>query len=140
MQATIQISNLHAKIAQNWQIALFNCFCLSGLLQLSIFRFLSLALFPFPPSSRKFQLISVTSSFTRLNMKTKYVCRCLIRRYVIFHNNLTMSSTNLQIKTCRWGGGRKKSPIILSGTKASEQDLELIASKQVLRNKFVEKN
>ena len=51
-----------------------------------------------------------------------------------------MSSTNLQIKTCRWGGERKKSPIILSGTKASEQDLELIASKQVLRNKFVEKN
>ena len=42
-------------------------------------------------------------------MKTKYVCRALISLYVNFHNNLTMWSTNLHVKICRWGGGRKKS-------------------------------
>ena len=64
----------------------------------------------FPPTSRQFQLISVTSGFTRLIMKTKYVCRGLISLYVNFHNNRTMWSTNLHVKICRWGGVRKKSP------------------------------
>ena len=64
-----------------------------------------MALFDFPPTSRQFQLISVTSGFTNLSMNTKYVCRGLISLYVYFHNNRTMWSTNLHIKICRWGGG-----------------------------------
>ena len=47
-------------------------------------------------------------------MKTKYVCRGLISLYVNFQNNRTISSTNLHVKNCRWGGGRKKSPICLT--------------------------
>ena len=43
-------------------------------------------------------------------MKTKYVCRGLISLYVSFHYNWTMWSTNLPIKTCRWGGGKEKEP------------------------------
>ena len=42
-------------------------------------------------------------------MKTKYVCRGLISLYVNFHNNGTMSSTNLHVvKNCRWGGKEKE--------------------------------
>ena len=67
-------------------------------------------LFFLPPTSHELQYISVTSAFTKLNMKTKYVCRGLISLYVSFHNNRTMWSTNLHVKICRWGGGgRKKS-------------------------------
>ena len=33
---------------------------------------------PPPPTSHELQFISVTSGFTRLSMKTKYVCRGLI--------------------------------------------------------------
>ena len=66
-------------------------------------------LFPFPPTSHELQYISVTSGFTTLSMKTKYVCRCLISLYVNFHNNRTMWSTNLHVKIGRWGGERKKS-------------------------------
>ena len=66
-----------------------------------------LALFPFPPTSRQFLLISVTSGFTRLSMKTKYVCRGLIGLYVNFHNNRTMWSTNFHVKICRWGEGKR---------------------------------
>ena len=62
------------------------------------------ALFPFPPTSRQFQLIKVTSGFTRLSMKTKYVCRGLISLYGNFHNNRTMWSTNLQV------GEKEKEP------------------------------
>ena len=80
-----------------------------------VFRLKSSALFPPPPppppppTSRQFQLISVTSGFTRLSMKTKYVCRGLIGLYLSFHNNQTMWSTNLHVKICKWGGGRKRS-------------------------------
>ena len=66
------------------------------------------ALFPFPPTSRQFQLISVTSGFTRLSIMTKYVCRGLIGLYVNFHNNQTMWSKNLHVINRRWGE-RKKS-------------------------------
>ena len=71
---------------------------------------LSSALFPFPPTSHELQYISVTSGFTRLSMKTKYVChvcRGLISSYVNFHYNRTMWSTKLHVKVCRWGGGGK---------------------------------
>ena len=61
-----------------------------------------------PPTSRQLQLISVTSGFTRLSMKTKYVFRDLIGLYVNFHNNRTMWSINLHVKNCRWGGGERK--------------------------------
>ena len=66
------------------------------------------AFFPSPPpTSHKLQYISVTSGFTRLSMRIKYVCRVLISLYVNFHNNRTMWSTNLHGKFCRWGGGGK---------------------------------
>ena len=71
----------------------------------------SRALFPFPPTSHELQNISVTSGFTRLSMKTKYVCRGLISLHVNFCNNRTMWSTNLHVKNCRWGGGKEKEPI-----------------------------
>ena len=48
------------------------------------------------------------SGFTRLSMKSKYVCRGFIRLYVHFHNNAIKWSTNLHVKIRRWGG-RKKS-------------------------------
>ena len=65
---------------------------------------------PPPPTSHKLQYISVTSGFTRLSMRIKYVCRVLISLYVNFHNNRTMWSTNLHVKFCRWGGGKEKEP------------------------------
>ena len=73
----------------------------------------SFSFFLFPPPHASFNLfhasfISVTSGFTRLKMKTKYVCRGLISLYVNFHNNWTMWSTNLHVKTCRWGGEGKR--------------------------------
>ena len=43
-------------------------------------------------------------------MKTKYACRGLISLYGSFHNNRTISSTNLHVKNCRWGGGKEKEP------------------------------
>ena len=60
------------------------------------------------PTSHELQLISVTSGFTRLSMKTKNVCRGLISLYVNFHNNWTMWSTNLHVKIYRWGGEGKR--------------------------------
>ena len=65
---------------------------------------------PPPPTSHEFHFFSVTSGFTRLSMKTKYVCRGLISLYVNFHNNPIKWATNLHVKIRRWGGGRKKSP------------------------------
>ena len=74
--------------------------------------------FSFPPTSDELQFFSVTSGFTRLIMKTRYVCHGLISLYVNFQNNRTMWSTNLLVKICRWGGGggggRKKSQQLLS--------------------------
>ena len=46
-------------------------------------------------------------------MKTKYVCRGFISLYVKFHNNRTMSSTNLHVKKLQVGGGKEKEPKIL---------------------------
>ena len=70
------------------------------------------ALFPPPPpppsTSHELQYISVTGGFTRLSMKTKYVCRGLISLYVNFHNNRTMWTTNLHVKSCRWGEKEKE--------------------------------
>ena len=63
---------------------------------------------PPPLTSDELQFFSVTSGFTRLIMKTKYVCHGLISLYINFHNNRTMWSTNLLVKICRWGGGGKE--------------------------------
>ena len=41
-------------------------------------------------------------------MKTTYVCRGLISLYVSFHNNRTMSSTNLHVKKIAGGGKGKR--------------------------------
>ena len=71
-----------------------------------------LALFPFPPTSDELQFFSVTSGFTRLIMKTNYVCHGLISLYVNFHNNRTMWSANLLVKICRWGE-KGKEPLFL---------------------------
>ena len=68
---------------------------------------------PPPRPSHELQYISVTSGFTRLSIKTKYVCRGLISSYVNFHYNRTSWSTKFYLKICRWGK-RKKSPILLS--------------------------
>ena len=70
------------------------------------------ALFPFFPTSHELQFFGVTSGFTRMSMKTKYVRRVLISLYVNFHNNPTMWSTNLRVKVCRWGE-KEKEPILL---------------------------
>ena len=61
-----------------------------------------------PPTSHELQYVSVTSGFTRLSMKTKYVCRGLISVYANFHKNRTMWSTNLNVKICRWGEKEKE--------------------------------
>ena len=75
-----------------------------GLLNISIFLVLQkievmvLALFPPPPpppTSHDLQYSSVMNGFTRVSMKTKYVCRGLISLYVNFHSNRTMWSTKL---------------------------------------------
>ena len=63
---------------------------------------------PPPPTSHELQYISVTSGFTRLSMKTKYVCRGLISLYINFQNNRTILSTNFYVKNCMWGGKRKR--------------------------------
>ena len=46
--------------------------------------------FSSPPTSHDLHYISLTSGFTRLSMKTKYVCRGPISLYVNFHSNRTM--------------------------------------------------
>ena len=70
---------------------------------------MDLALFPTPPStSHELQYISVTKDFTRLIMKTKFVCRGLLRLCVNFHNNRTMWSTNLHVKFLQVGEKEKE--------------------------------
>ena len=66
-----------------------------------------------PPTSNELHFFSATSGFTRLSMKTKYVCRGLISIYVNFHNNPNKWSTNLHVKIRRWGK-RKKSRLLNS--------------------------
>ena len=62
-------------------------------------------LFLFPPTSFKHEFYGVTSGFTRLIMKTKYVCHGLISLHVIFYDNRTKGTETLNTKICRWGGG-----------------------------------
>ena len=62
------------------------------------------AVFLFPPTSHENQFYSLRSGFTRLTMKTKYVCHGLIYLYDNFYDNRTMRTVILIIKNCRWGG------------------------------------
>ena len=64
--------------------------------------------FFFHPTSHELHFFSVTSGFTRLSMKTKYICRGLISLYVNFHNNPIKWSTNLHKKIRRWGEKEKE--------------------------------
>ena len=83
--------------------------------------------FSFSPTWRQFQFISVTSGFTRLSMKTKYVCRGLISLNVNFHNNRTMWSKNLHVKICRWGE-KEKEPFygVTSGLTSLNMKIECV--------------
>ena len=62
---------------------------------------------PPPPHLTRASFFSVTSGFTRLSITTKYVCRGLIRLHVNFHSNRTKWSTNLHVKICRRGEGKR---------------------------------
>ena len=66
----------------------------------------------FPPTSLKHEFYGLTSGFTRLIMKIKYVCHGLISLHVSFHDNRTEWTVTSNIKICRWGGVRKKSPFL----------------------------
>ena len=66
------------------------------------------ALFPFPPTSLKHEFYALTSGFTRLIMKTKYVCHNLISLHVNFHDNRKKRTVTLNIKICRWGEKEKE--------------------------------
>ena len=90
--------------------------------------------FPFPPTSHKLQYISVTSGFTTLSMKTKYVCRGLISLYVDFDNNRTMWSTNLPVKICRWGVKEKEPSFVHFFEGSTDQYKYLLG---VIRDKFL---
>ena len=66
--------------------------------------------------SLKLQLFSVTSGFTRLIIKAKYVCRRFISLHVKFHNNWTSWSIKFRVKLCWWGAGggkRAKLPFMM---------------------------
>ena len=59
--------------------------------------------FSFTPTSLKLELYGLTSDFTRLIMKTKYVCHGLISLHYNFHDNWTTRTVASNIKNCRWG-------------------------------------
>ena len=77
----------------NWKLS-----TVPGILKTWLF-FLPPALFPLPPPPpHEHQFYGLTSSFTRLIMKTKYVCHGLVYLHVNFHDNRTMQTVILIIK------------------------------------------
>ena len=56
-----------------------------------------------PPHSLNYEFYGLTSGFTRLTMKAKYVCYGLVSLHVIVHDNRTKWTVNSSIKICRWG-------------------------------------
>ena len=66
---------------------------------------------PPPPTSLKHEFYGLTSGFTRLIMKTKYVCHGRISLHVNFHDNRTkrLVISNIKISRCG-GGGKEKEP------------------------------
>ena len=63
---------------------------------------------PPPTTSHEHQYYGLMQDFTRLFMKTKYVCIGLSYWHVNFHDNRTMQTVILIIKVCRWGAKRKR--------------------------------
>ena len=56
-----------------------------------------------PVITRKTNIkLGVVGGFTRLIMKTKYVCHGLISPQVNFHNNQMVGTVNFFAKNCRW--------------------------------------
>ena len=53
------------------------------------FRISAFGSFSFPPTSLKHEFYGLTSGFTRLIMKTKYVSHNLVSLHVKFHDNQT---------------------------------------------------
>ena len=102
-----------------------------SVLQSWLFSSLRLFFLP-PPTSDELQFFSVTSSFTRLIIKTKCVCHGLISLYVNFHNNRTMWSTNLLVKTCRWGGKGKRAQLATPLVKLQNKAVQKLFSGQLV--------
>ena len=75
---------------------------------LDVLKNLNRALFPFRSHLHERQFYGLTSGFSRLIMKTKYVCYVLVSLNVNFNDKRTMWTIILIIKIGRWGG-RKKS-------------------------------
>ena len=63
---------------------------------------------PPPPTSPNYDFYGLTNSFTRLTMKTKYVCYSLDSLYVNFHDNRTKWTVTSNTKICRWGEKEKE--------------------------------
>ena len=63
---------------------------------------------PPPPTSLKHEFYGLTSGFTRLIMKIKYVCHGLVSLHVNFYDNRTKWTLTSIIKICRWGGEEKE--------------------------------
>ena len=61
--------------------------------------------FSFSPTSQELQFFSVTSSFTRLIMKNKYVVRGLIMSYFI---TIEQYEENVDVRNFAGGGGIKR--------------------------------
>ena len=72
-----------------------------------IFTFLGSFSF-FPPTSLKHEFYGLTSGFTRLIMKIKYVCHGLVSLHVNLHDNRTKWTLNSNIKFAgRVGKGKR---------------------------------
>ena len=62
-----------------------------------------------PLTSYEHQFFDVMSGFTRLIMKTKYVCHGPhVRPHVNFRGNRSVGTVILLAKNCKWGGGEGK--------------------------------
>ena len=64
--------------------------------------------FSFSPTSHKHRFYGLTSKFTRLIMKTKYVFHGLIYQHGNFHDNRTRWTVIFSMENCRWGGKGKR--------------------------------
>ena len=81
----------------------------------------NLALFP-PPTSFKHEFFRLTSGFTRLVMKTKYVCHGLFSLHVNFHDKV---NRNFNYKK------------LLVGEKEKEPNIFVVLSPVILKNIFL---
>ena len=70
-----------------------------------------------PPPNSLIHVHGLTSGFTSLLMKTKYVCHGLISLHVNFHDNRTKWTVTSNIKNYRWGE-KEKSPTMQFGSKS----------------------